>query len=123
MAQTIPVRVGTVDMLMEVTPVAGTQPTSAADRLANHLATAFDRAQHAIEEVAVSAARTVGRVAERAGRPDQMEVEFGVKVSAKGDVVLVGTAAEASLKVKIIYGSAAVPSAAEQVEETGAPES
>jgi hypothetical protein len=52
-----------------------------------------------------------------------VEVEFGVKVSAKGDVVLVGTAAEASLKVKIIYGSAAIPTAAEQVEETGAPES
>jgi hypothetical protein len=102
----IPVRVGAVEVLVEVSPVAGSQPTSAgraAERAAAHLAGAFERAQEAVEEIAVSTARTVGRVARRVGDPDQVEVEFGVKVSAKGDVILAGASAEASLKVKIVY--------------------
>jgi hypothetical protein len=104
LSQTIPVRVGAVEVLVEVAPVAGSQPTSAAGRATEHLAGAFERAQEAIEEVAVSTARMIGRVVARTGRPEQVEVEFGVKVSAKGDVIVAGTAAEASLKVKIVYG-------------------
>jgi len=105
--QMIPVRVGAVEVLVEVSPVAGSQPTSAgraAERATAHLAGAFERAQEAVEEIAVATARTVGRVARRVGDPDSVEVEFGVKVSAKGDVILAGASAEASLKVKIIYG-------------------
>jgi len=104
-AQTIPVRVGAVEVLVEVVPVAGSQQTSAAGRAADYVAGAFDRAQAAVEEIAVSTARTVGRMARRVGHPESVEVEFGVKVSAKGDVIVAGSSGEASLKVKIVYGS------------------
>lgn len=106
MAQTVPVRVGDVEVLLEVVAMAGSQQTSAAGRAADYVAGAFERAQSAVEEIAVSTAGTVGRIARRVGSPELVEVEFGVKVSAKGDVIVAGSAAEASLKVKIVYGAA-----------------
>ena len=99
MAQTIMVRAGTTEVLVEVAPVAGWQPTAAggraAERVADYAVGAFERAQSAVEEIAVSTARTVGRIASRVGSPETVEVEFGVKVSAKGDVIVAGSAAEA----------------------------
>ena len=106
MAHLIPVRIGDVEVLVEASPVPGTQPTSAgrtAERAAAHLAEAFERAQEAVEEIAVSTARTVERIAGKVGTPDQLEMEFGIKVSAKGDVIVAGASAEALLKVKITY--------------------
>lgn len=126
MAQTVEVRVGEVEVLVEVVPSAGSQQTSArdrAERAADYVAGAFDRAQAAIEEIAVSTARTVGRITRRVGSPELVEVEFGVKVSVKGDVVVAGSAAEASLKVKIVYGADARRASQEQqVEVDAAPE-
>ncbi|MEU4472415.1 CU044_2847 family protein [Micromonospora sp. NPDC023888] len=108
MAQTVAVRVGAVELLVEVMPVAGSQQTSAGgrvDRAVDYAAGAFERAQSAVEEIAVSTARMVGRVTRRVGSPESVEVEFGLKVSAKGDVIVAGASGEASLKVKIIYGA------------------
>ncbi|MFC4066307.1 CU044_2847 family protein [Actinoplanes subglobosus] len=105
MAQTIPVRVGAVEVLVEVVPVAGSQQTSTGGRAADRALDAFERAQAAVEEIAVSTARMVGRVTRRVGSPESVEVEFGLKVSAKGDVIVAGASGEASLKIKIIYGT------------------
>ncbi|MEV7988349.1 CU044_2847 family protein [Micromonospora sp. NPDC085948] len=110
MAQTVAVRVGAVEVLVEVVPVGGSQQTSArerVDRAVDYAAGAFERAQSAVEEIAVSTARMVGRVTRRVGSPESVEVEFGLKVSAKGDVIVAGASGEASLKVKIIYGATA----------------
>ncbi|MEU8088647.1 CU044_2847 family protein [Micromonospora sp. NPDC049101] len=109
MAQTVAVRVGAVEVLVEVVPVGGSQQTSVGervDRVVDYAAGAFERAQSAVEEIAVSTARMVGRVTRRVGSPESVEVEFGLKVSAKGDVIVAGASGEASLKVKIIYGAA-----------------
>jgi hypothetical protein len=119
-AQTVPVRVGAVEVLVEVVPGAGSQQTSAVERATDYVAGAFERAQAVVEEIAVSTARTVGRVARRVGSPELVEVEFGVKVSAKGDVIVAGSSAEASLKVKIVYGAGARGVPQEQVVEADA---
>lgn len=120
MAQTVPVRVGAVEVLVEVAPTAGSQQTSAAGRAAGRAADyvtgAFERAQAAVEEIAVSTALMVGRVTHRVGSPELVEVEFGVKVSAKGDVIVAGSSGEASLKVKIVYGADPRSAPQEQVE-------
>lgn len=108
MGQTVVVRVGAVEVLVEVAPVAGSQQTSVGgrvDRAVDYVADAFERAQSAVEEIAVSTAGMVGRVARRVGSPESVEVEFGLKVSAKGDVIVAGASGEASLKVKIVYGA------------------
>ena len=45
-------RVGGVELLVETTPVAGTEQTSALDKAQEAVAEAFDRAQSAIVAVA-----------------------------------------------------------------------
>jgi hypothetical protein len=74
------------------------------------VADAFGRAQ----EVIVEAARSTAAVIERAGaaaRPDRVEVEFGLKFSASGGVIMAGVAGEASLKVTVSYDVPAHPAA------------
>ena len=71
---------------------------------------AFGRAQDAIIEVAKSTAEMIER-AGAAARPDRVEVEFGLKFSASGTVIMAGVAGEASLKVTLGYDVAARPAA------------
>jgi hypothetical protein len=72
---------------------------------------AFTRAQEAILEVARSTAQMIDR-AGAAARPDRVEVEFGLKFSASGTVIMAEVAGEASLKVTLGYDIASCPAAA-----------
>lgn len=82
-------------------PQAGSQNTSAVDKALASTVDAFGRAQQAIEAIAVATAHTIGRTATRLASPESAQVEFGISVSAKGDVILAGAAAEASFKVTL----------------------
>jgi hypothetical protein len=44
-----------------------------------------------------------------AARPDRVDVEFGLKFSASGGVIMAGVAGEASLKVTLGYDVSARP--------------
>lgn len=102
----IPVRVGNVEIEVEAVAVAGTESTSGrAARAAGSVLDAFDRAQDAIVEVAKSTAEMIAK-AGSAARPDRVEVEFGLKFSASGGVIMTAVAAEASLKVTLGYDMA-----------------
>jgi Trypsin-co-occurring domain 1 len=99
----IPVRVGGVVIEAEAVSVAGTEPTSGrVSKAAENVADAFGRAQEAIVEVARSTAVMIDR-AGAAARPDRVEVEFGLKFSASGGVIMAGIAGEAALKVTLSY--------------------
>jgi len=105
----IPVRVGDIEIEVEAVPVTGTEATSGrAAKAAGNVLEAFDRAQDAIIEVARSTAQMIVR-AGAAGRPDRVDVEFGLKFSASGTVIMAGVAGEASLKVTLGYDVAARP--------------
>jgi len=107
----IPVRVGDVEIEVEAVPVAGTEATSGrATRAAGNVLDAFGKAQDAIIEVARSTAQMIEK-AGAAARPDRVEVEFGLKFSASGGVIMAGVAGEASLKVTLGYDIAARPAA------------
>ena len=56
-----------------------------------------------------------------AARPDRVEVEFGLKFSASGAVIMAGVAGEASLKVTLGYDVAARPAAATCGSSAGEP--
>ncbi len=99
----IPVRVGDIEVLVETTPLAGSEPTSRVDSAVDRVGEAFVRAQNAIVEIATSTVETIRKTTARAARPDLLEVEFGLKFSAKGDVIVAGAAGEATLRVKIVY--------------------
>jgi hypothetical protein len=107
----IPVRVGDIEIEVEAVPVAGTEPTSGtAARAAGNVLEAFGRAQDAIIEVAKSTAQMIDK-AGAAARPDRVDVEFGLKFSASGTVIMAGVAGEASLKVTLGYDVTASPAA------------
>jgi hypothetical protein len=94
---------------VEAVPVAGTEATSGrAEKAAGSVLEAFGRAQDAIIEVARSTAQMIEK-AGAAARPDRVDVEFGLKFSASGTVIMAGVAGEASLKVTLGYDVTAKP--------------
>jgi hypothetical protein len=116
----ITVRVGGVEIEAEAVQIAGTEPTSGrVSRAAGSVTDAFGRAQETIVEVARSTAEMIERAGD-AARPDRVEVEFGLKFSASGGVIMAGVAGEASLRVTLSYDVAASPVADQRaaVEET-----
>jgi len=99
-------RVGKIDLLVEATPVAGSEQTSTLGEAGRRVVDAYQQAQDAIVEVASSMADTVSRMAERAVRPDRVEVEFGLKFTMQGNVLVAAAAGEAALKVLVAYDAA-----------------
>jgi Trypsin-co-occurring domain 1 len=115
----IPVRVGDIEIEVEAVPVVGTEATSGrAAKATGNVLEAFGRAQDAIIEVAKSTAEMIDR-AGAAVRPDRVDVEFGLKFSASGTVIMAGVAGEASLRVTLGYDVAARPIA--EPPKTAAP--
>lgn len=105
----IPVRVGNIEIEVEAIPAAGTEATSGrAAKATGNVLEAFSRAQEAIIEVAKSTAQMIEK-AGAAARPDRVDVEFGLKFSASGGVIMAGVAGEASLKVTLGYDVTARP--------------
>lgn len=101
--RTIPVRVGDAELLVETVTVAGSEPTSRAADAADGVVDAFSRAQEAIVEVAASTATTIAEAARRGTHPERFEVEFGLAISAKGNVIVASASGEATLTVRLIY--------------------
>ena len=109
-SQLILVRVGDLEIKVEAVPVPGTEPTAGrASRQAGSTLAAIGMAQETIVEMA----KTMKAMIERAGaaRPERLGVEFGLKFSAFGEVIMAGVADEASLKVTFSYDAAAEPAA------------
>jgi len=111
--QLIPVQVGDIEIQVEAVVPAGTQPTSGGRtaKAAEGVRDAFAKAQETIIEIAKSTAEMI----ERAGttvRPDRVDVEFGLKFTASGGVIVAGVAGEASLTVTLGYDVASRPAAA-----------
>jgi len=103
--QVVPVRVGEVDLLVQTVTVAGTEPTSGLGKVSDRIVDAFSHARAAIIEVASSTAEVVEKLANQARRPDQLEVEFGLSFTAKGNVIVAGGEAGAALRVKVVYNA------------------
>lgn len=106
----IRVRVGEIELEVETVRMTGTEATSSSKpgKAAQGVLDAFDRAQDAILEVAKSTAEMIGR-AGSAARPDRVEVEFGLRFSVSGGVIIAGVAGEASLVVTLSYDTGPRP--------------
>ncbi|GHJ37717.1 hypothetical protein Sm713_33260 [Streptomyces sp. TS71-3] len=121
----VPMRVGETEVLVETVQVTGTEQTSRVDEAVDGVREAFGRAQTAIVEVATSTVRMIEASGRKAARPDAVEVEFGLKFSAQGNVIVAGAAGEATLRVKLTYkgpgsGPRGGPDGTEQDSGTGA---
>ena len=103
MAGVLQVRVGDGVLLVETVPVAGSEPTSRVGDAIDGVVDAFTAVRGAIVELAESTAETIGEATRRGAQPDGVEVEFGLKFSAHGNVLLAGASGEATLRVKLTY--------------------
>lgn len=108
-SRTIPVRVGNIEVLVETTTVVGTETTSKASRAAEQVVDAFDRAKQTILEIAESTAGLIADAAARGARPNQLQVEFGLKFSVQGNVIVAGASGEAALVVRLTYDAPPSP--------------
>jgi hypothetical protein len=103
-SQVISTRIGDVELLVEVTPVASSEPTSAKlDRAHGAVVAAFDRVQESIMGIAESTVNTIKQLATHSTHPDEIEVKFGLNFTAQGNVVVAGAAGSASLEVTMTY--------------------
>ena len=108
-SQLIPVQVGDIEIAVEAVREPGTEPTAGrTGKATENVLGAFGRAQETIIEVAKSTAEMIDK-AGAAARPDRVEVEFGLKFSVSGGVIMAGVAGEATLKVTLGYDVAARP--------------
>jgi hypothetical protein len=101
----VPSEIGGVPVLVEVLQAPGTEQTSRAESTAERLQDMFARAQRVIEKITMLAAESQERIAARSRRPDQVELEFGLKFTAQGQIVVASAATEASFSMKITYGA------------------
>jgi Trypsin-co-occurring domain 1 len=102
--QVAAVQMGGAELLVEVTPVAGSEPTSAKlDRAHEAIAGTIDRVQESIVAVAESTINTIKHLTEQAAHPDEIEVKFGLKFSAQGNVIVAAAAGDASLEITMTY--------------------
>lgn len=100
---TISVQVDGVELQVEAVPIAGSEQTSALDRAQDAVAEAFDRAQDAIVAIGSSTVATIDRLRRRAVGPEEVQVKFGLKFTAKGNVIVAGASGEATLEVLLTY--------------------
>jgi Trypsin-co-occurring domain 1 len=98
----VPANVGGLDLLVEAISLPGSEPVSRGGQ-AERVQDLFNRAQAVIEQIAISTAQIRDRVAARAVMPDKIEIEFGLKFSVQGQIIVASTATEASLAVRISY--------------------
>ena len=99
----IPLRLGDVEVFVEVSPGVGSESTSTVADAAARLSESFARSQQAIVEMAVSTADMVRKATSRGARPDELVLEFGLRFSAQGHVIVASVAGEATLTVRLAY--------------------
>jgi hypothetical protein len=101
----LPIRVGGVELLVEVTPMAGSEQTSRLSDASGRVVDAYQQAQEAIIALSGSVADTVSRLGQQAVRPDRVQVEFGLQFTASGNVFVASTSGQATLQVSVGYDS------------------
>jgi Trypsin-co-occurring domain 1 len=89
--------------------VDGTEPTGRTVRGANPAEVA-ERARQtfetSLERIKPAAAAIIAKVRELSDKPEQIGVEFGIKLSAEAGVVIASTGVEANFKVTLLWKKA-----------------
>ncbi|XVV07363.1 CU044_2847 family protein [Actinosynnema sp. CA-248983] len=102
-------------VLVEVT--ADGPEISPVSRGGNVIRSATASLEEAMRQVRTAASTALASFREMETRPDEVQVEFGVKLNAEAGAVIARTGVEGHLKVKLTWGRAARPDE-EQVEES-----
>ncbi|MEV4295958.1 CU044_2847 family protein [Microbispora rosea] len=99
----VPARVGDVEILVEATVPPGSQPTaSTLDKAGERVIDVFEEVRETIAAVAASTMASFQK-SDSTVRPRSVELEFGLKFSLTGSVILAEAAGEASLVLRLVY--------------------
>ncbi|OLF07329.1 hypothetical protein BLA60_27545 [Actinophytocola xinjiangensis] len=100
----VPVRIGDVEVQIETVREPGTEPTSRLSDAGDRVHAAFGSAHEVIQGMAAKMVSAIDQLATSpAARPANLEIEFGLAFSAKGNIIVASGEANASLKVKLVY--------------------
>lgn len=94
-----PLSIGDREILVEVVTPTGSQPTSRLQDAAGRVVDAFGEVEQAVRAIC---GRLIS-IADELPEPADVEVQFGLKFTAEGNVVLAGASAEASLSITVKY--------------------
>jgi hypothetical protein len=106
-----------------VVPTAGSESTSRVRDSGDRVVDAFGHARDAVVAVAGTTAAAIQGMAGHVVRPERVEVEFGLKFTAQGHIVVAGASAEASLVVRVTYPGAVPASSGASASAASAPSS
>lgn len=102
----IPARIGQEDVLVEAVVVPGTEKLSSKGRAVDRVQTMLDGAQSVIRSFAEETARTVARIRQTVGSPDEVSVALGLSFATTGKIIIASSTASASITVTLTYKAA-----------------
>jgi hypothetical protein len=100
----IPVKIGDASVLVEVAVIAGSEETSSG--MTDRINAGYEHLETVILQMSESIAETIGKLRDRAAAPARVDVEFGLKFTAKGTVFVAEASGESAVKILISYDSA-----------------
>ncbi len=103
----MPLRIGDTELLVEVVQVAGSEPTARRNNAGRRATEAFESAREAIVALVDSATRLTGELADRSIATESLQLEFGLKFSTQGNVIIASGSAEAALTIRFTLPGAA----------------
>ena len=89
-------------ILIEVNSAYGSQPTTSVQNSVEKVGDAFEQAKGTIIHVSSSMVKAVRRL-DQAVTPHEFTMEFGIKFTAEGTVMLASATAECNIKVTMKY--------------------
>jgi hypothetical protein len=92
----------TIFFEVDSTEEYGTERTSSKKKLTGEVANMFEQAKSTIMTIAESMVSTV-RAIDKTITPDEFNLEFAIRFTAEGHVVIAKASAESSLKVGLKY--------------------
>jgi len=101
--QLLPVELDGVNFWVEAATTPGSQETSTLHDAAERMSGAFDSVQSVLSSLSKRIVATAQELKREAMAPSEISAEFGLKLSAGGQVILVSATAEASLNVTLTY--------------------
>jgi len=113
----IPTEVDGMPIWVEAVVEPGEEPTAFGRKIGERLPEIFAHAKIAIAYLSREALEAARDVAKEVASPEQIEIQFGLKFSTQGSIIIAGSTLESSLSVKIIYSKSAISADREDASE------
>lgn len=98
-------------VLVELVQLPGSEPTGIRDAVGGRIVNLFESARSVAGDLAVEGRRLADTLAASDPGVDEVEIQFGISLTAEGRILLGSASAGATLAVTVKYARAAPPAA------------